>query len=173
MLPRRDANHRSSLSPRLSHRPRDVGKTHLSRTVMTEPDENLGRIRPKERSDLFRHLQRVVHRKSLQGLHVEYAIVVRPFHTVLLVDTLPLTVLLLLHSHHHLLRAPEARINKREWFDRFVGSCEMGQPTRKMQVVLTRNGCESKLKAVSAISFAADDATASPFRQLLQRENSL
>jgi hypothetical protein len=62
----------------------------LSRAIITEPDENVRGVGPKERRYFSRHLYRFVNAQSLQSLNVKYAIVEITFSAFFPMNTLPL-----------------------------------------------------------------------------------
>lgn len=69
---------------------------------MTKPDENVGRIGPKEGTHLRRHPDRIIHAESLQSLNVKRAVVVITGGAFLPVNTLPLAKRLPSHDSHHI-----------------------------------------------------------------------
>jgi hypothetical protein len=74
--------------------------------LVAEPDENVRRIGPKERTHFGGHSDRVIHTEPLQGLDVKCPIVEvarRPFVPV---DTLPLAKRLSSHDESPYFLAP-------------------------------------------------------------------
>src|ERR1043165_450748 len=83
------AESRSAGSP--GHGARCVAQVQLAGAIVTEPDENVRRVGPEERTDLPRDLHRVVSAQSLQRTNVEDAVVELAVSAVVTMDTLPLT----------------------------------------------------------------------------------
>ena len=81
--------------------PRRLIQMQLRRTFITQPHDDLRRIRPEKRSHLRRHLHRIGNTQPLQGLKVKRPIVEITASTFLAVKTLPLTKHLPRHDVHH------------------------------------------------------------------------
>ncbi len=91
-------------------RARRVGQPQLAGARVAKPDDDVRRIRPKERTNFARHSNRFIDSEPLQCLNVKNAIIKLALGAVVSVNTLPLTICRSSHNNHHIPRAAAARI---------------------------------------------------------------
>jgi hypothetical protein len=97
--------HELSASRSVSHRAWCI-QAEFGRTVVAEPDENMWRIRPKERSHFSRHPYCIVDAQSLQSLNVKRPVIEITVRAFFSVNTLSLAKHLPFHDDSPYFPAP-------------------------------------------------------------------
>src|SRR4029078_9907299 len=90
--------------------PRCLAQAEILRAFVTQPNNDLRRIRPEKRRHFTRHLHRIINTQSLQGLQVEHPVVEITVSSLLTVNTLPLKKHLPLHLMFTITRLHRAEI---------------------------------------------------------------
>ena len=81
----------------------------LTGARVAQPNDDVGSIRPKERTHSSRNLNRLIDLQSLQSLNIKYPIVKLALGAFVSMNTLPLAKHLFLHDNHHISSRRTAR----------------------------------------------------------------